>query len=114
MDLIRWHNTHLTSENREMEIEGKHIKSKFINISISITRKITSRKHIKFIERRKLYCNKCQILSPPAMDHVVIPIFEPPEAFPERPFDISLHRVDFIASNSPLPLELRVIQAPRF
>lgn len=39
-------------------------------------------------------------------------IFKPPETLPERPFDFSFNRVDFIASNPLLPQELRIIKTP--
>ena len=50
--------------------------------------------------------------SPPSIDHLGIPILDPPETLSKRPFDLAFNRVNLIASNPPLPLELRVIQAP--
>ena len=50
--------------------------------------------------------------SPPAIDNLGVSILEPPEALPEGPFDLPLHRVDLVAGNPLLPLELGVIHEP--
>jgi len=40
-------------------------------------------------------------------------VLKPPEALSEGPFDLSFHRIHFIASNPLFPPNLRISQAPR-
>ena len=51
--------------------------------------------------------------SPPAIEDLGVLVLEPSEALPERAFHVSLDGVHFVASDSLLPLKLRVSQAPR-
>lgn len=44
------------------------------------------------------------------LEPFVEPILEPAETLPKRPFDFPFNRVDFVASNSSLPLKLWIME----
>jgi len=51
--------------------------------------------------------------SPPAINHLGVLMFKPPEASPQGALNFAFHRVHLIASNPLLPLKLRVTKSPR-
>lgn len=54
------------------------------------------------------------IIALPSIDHSITGLLEPPEALPERAFELSFHSVHLVASDPLLPLQLRITEVPAF
>ena len=70
----------------------------------------TKRETLKNL-KRKIYPSH---ESPPSIDHLGVCVLDPPKAFPQWSFHLALHSVNLVPSNSLLPLQFWVIEAPVF